>query len=59
MPYINISQVEHRTNFNNIADQRYGNIIATGKTISWQEMRTYLENRIAGKDAIRPTAQHR
>jgi predicted transcriptional regulator len=51
------SQDERRGDFNDLADQRYANIIATGMTIPWQDMRTYLENRVAGKSATRPKAR--
>ena len=37
-----------------IADERYARIVATGKTIPWQEMRSYLEARVAGKKVKRP-----
>lgn len=38
------------------AEDRYARIVATGKTISWQEMRGYLEDRLAGKEAKHPVA---
>jgi predicted transcriptional regulator len=50
-------QEERRGDFNDIADKRYANIIATGKTISWREMRSYLEDRLAGKTVPRPVAR--
>lgn len=37
-----------------IADERYARIVATGKTIPWQEMRSYLEARVAGKKVKQP-----
>lgn len=46
---------ERRAEFNDIADERYARILATGKTISWNEMRSYLEDRLAGKPATRPS----
>jgi predicted transcriptional regulator len=45
---------ERRNDFLDTAEQRYAGIVATGKTIPWQEMRTYLENRVAGKKTARP-----
>lgn len=42
--------------FNCLADQRYANIVATGKAIPWEAMRAYLESRIAGIPAERPEA---
>lgn len=50
-------QEERRGDFNEVAEKRYAKIIASGKTIPWHEMRTYLEDRLAGKAATRPTAR--
>ena len=50
-------QAEHQNDFNDVADTRYTDIIATGETISWDEMRAYLEARLAGKSATRPLAR--
>ncbi|MBB2805254.1 hypothetical protein [Xanthomonas arboricola] len=38
------------------AEQRYAGIVASGKTIAW-DMRGYLEKRMAGEPAKRPTAR--
>ncbi len=46
-------QADHRADFDAVAEARYAAIVATGKSIPWQEMRGYLEARIAGK-AIKP-----
>lgn len=50
-------QEERQGDFNDVADKRYAKIVATGKTVSWQEMRSYLEGRLAGKAARRPAAR--
>ena len=47
-------QAERRNDFDEMANQRYAEIIATGKTISWNEMRTYLEGRAQGKKPAKP-----
>jgi predicted transcriptional regulator len=47
-------QEERRGDFNDVAEKRYVNIIASGKTIPWSEMRSYLEHRVAGKALTRP-----
>ncbi|HGM6665248.1 TPA: CopG family transcriptional regulator [Serratia marcescens] len=48
-------QEELRRNFENEAEKRYAKIIATGETVSWKEMRGYLENYTAGNtDAVKP-----
>ena len=48
---------EQRHEFNDVAERRYANIVATGKTIPWHEMRAYLEGRMAGKTVKRPVAR--
>lgn len=48
---------ERRVAFIKTAEQRYGGIAASGKTVSWSEMRRYLEQRISGGRAIRSKAR--
>ena len=50
-------QAERRGEFHDTAERRYAEIVASGKTIPWTEMRRYLENRLAGKKARRPAAR--
>jgi predicted transcriptional regulator len=50
-------QEERRGEFNDTAEQRYAEIVASGKTIPWAEMRRYLEDRLAGKRVRRPAAR--
>lgn len=45
---------EHRAGFDATADTRFANIIACGETIPWADMRQYLEDRLAGKQVLRP-----
>ena len=47
-------QVELRADFDAVAEARYARIVDSGKTISWEEMRHYLEQRLAGKSVKRP-----
>ena len=49
-------QEERRADFDAVAEERYSRIVSSGKTIPWQEMRGYLEERLAGKKAKRPAA---
>jgi predicted transcriptional regulator len=49
-------QDELRTDFDAVAEVRFARIIASGKTIPWQEMRGYLEERLTGKEVKRPAA---
>lgn len=50
-------QEERRGDFHDVAERRYADIVASGKTISWPEMRRYLEDRLAGKRVRRPVAK--
>lgn len=48
---------ERRADFDAVAEERYARIASSGKTIPWNEMRSYLEARLAGKEAKRPLAR--
>jgi predicted transcriptional regulator len=48
---------ERRADFDGAAEQRYARIVESGKTIPWNDMRGYLEGRLAGKAARRPAAR--
>lgn len=50
-------QEERRADFNEVAEQRYAGIVASGKAIPWKVMRGYLEARLTGKKAKRPAAR--
>ena len=50
-------QDERRSDFHALAEQRYATIIASGNTIPWDQMRLYLEGRVAGKKVSLPTAK--
>jgi len=41
-------EMEQRQEFAEEAESRYSDIAATGKTIPWSEMRSYLEDRAGG-----------
>lgn len=43
--------------FDAVAEQRYARIVESGETLSWNEMRGYLEDRIAGMATQRPAAR--
>ncbi|MGH8621624.1 MAG: DUF1778 domain-containing protein [Burkholderiales bacterium] len=47
-------QEERRTEFMDTAERRYAEIVASGKTVSWSEMRRYLKRRLAGAKVARP-----
>lgn len=48
---------ERRSRFDELAEKRFAALAATGKTIPWSEMRTYLEERAAGKKPKRPVGR--
>lgn len=39
------------------ADARFAKIVDSGETITWSEMRAYLEARLAGMQVARPVAK--
>lgn len=51
------AQEELRADFQEVAEERYAEIVATGQTIPWSEMRDYLRRRVAGKKAPPPKAR--
>jgi len=52
-------QEERRAEFDELAESRYAQILATGRTVPWEEMRRHLEERMSGKEAARPQARKR
>ena len=53
----NADQAERRSEFHDTAERCFAEIVASGRTIPWTEMRSYLEDRLAGKNAPRPVAR--
>jgi len=51
------AQEGRRADFDAVAEERYARIASSGKTVPWQEMRGYLEDRVAGKKVKRPVAR--
>lgn len=49
-----VEEEERRNEFHDVAERRFSEIISSGRTIPWNEMRTYLEDRVAGKKSTRP-----
>jgi len=50
-------QEERRADFIDTAERRYAEIIASGKTVPWTEMRRYLKRRLTGAKTARPKAR--
>lgn len=51
------NQAELRADFDAVAEQRYANIVSSGKTIPWTEIRKYLQARAVGKPTKRSVAR--
>ena len=45
---------ERRNEFHEVAEKRFAGIAKSGKTIPWNEIKAYLQSRVAGKDVKRP-----
>ena len=50
-------QVELRAEMEGVAADRYADIVSSGETIGWDDMRAYLIARIAGDTVKRPRAR--
>ncbi len=50
-----VDRAERHADFDAVAEERYARIVESGKTIPWDDMRGYLEDRIAG-NAVRRLA---
>jgi predicted transcriptional regulator len=47
-------QEERRAEFQDTAERRYAAIVTSGKTVPWNELRRYLEQRLAGNKTAKP-----
>lgn len=52
-----VEQVEQDAAFHRVADQRWTKILATGKTVPWDEAKAWLEARSRGERPRKPTAR--
>ena len=50
-------QEDRRADFDAVAEDRYARIVSSGKTVPWQEMRGYLEERLADNKVKHPIAR--
>ena len=50
-------QAERQSDFHELAEKRYAAIVSSGKTIPWNQMREYLQDRLGGKKTTRPVAR--
>ncbi|MBB1075052.1 CopG family transcriptional regulator [Rhodoferax sp. 4810] len=52
-----VAQVELDAAFHAVANERWANIRATGKTVAWDETKTYLAARAKGESPRMPVAR--
>lgn len=52
-----MEQEEMRADFHAVAQQRYEDLLATGRAIPWEDMRRYMLDRAAGKNPAKPRAR--
>ncbi len=52
-----VEQAEQDEEFHRLADARWAKLMATGKTVAWDEARSYLEALSRGERARKPTAR--
>jgi predicted transcriptional regulator len=49
-----VAREEMRADFDAVADERFAKLVASGNAVPWQDMRAYLEARLAGETLERP-----
>ncbi len=49
-----VEQAEEDAAFQRLANERWANILATGKTVSWEEANEWIEARLRGERPPRP-----
>ncbi len=49
-----VEQAELNEDFHRIADERWAKLLASGKTVPWDEMRSYLGAKARGGSPARP-----
>jgi len=52
-----VEQVELDDDFHRVADERWAKVLATGKTVPWDEAKAYLEARSRGERPRKPSAR--
>ena len=51
-----VEQVERDEAFHSVADERWAKLLTTGKTVSWDDAKAWLEARSRGERSRRPVA---
>ncbi|MEA2789421.1 MAG: hypothetical protein QOG73_1827 [Acetobacteraceae bacterium] len=52
-----VEQVELDEAFHRVADERWAKVLLTGKTVAWDDAKTWLEARSRGEHPRRPVAR--
>lgn len=52
-----LAQVEEQEAFHRLAGERWSNLLQTGKTVPWDEAKSYLVARASGAPARKPAAR--
>jgi len=52
-----VEQAEQDEAFHRLADERWAKILATGKTVPWEDAKAWLEARSRGKHPHKPVAR--
>lgn len=52
-----VEQVELDNQFSEVADERWKGILASGKTVSWEEAKSYLKAKSLGENPSKPLAR--
>jgi predicted transcriptional regulator len=52
-----VEQVELDEAFHRVADERWAKVLATGKTVPWDDAKAWLEARSRGEHARKPVAR--
>jgi predicted transcriptional regulator len=52
-----VEQVELEEELHRVADERWAKVLATGKTVAWDDAKAYLEVRARGRRPRKPAAR--
>jgi predicted transcriptional regulator len=52
-----VDQAEQDSAFQQLAEQRWSQVLATGQTVAWDEAKVYLSARAQGEQPRRPAAR--
>ena len=53
-----VEQVELDREFNEVADERWKGILASGKTVSWEDAKAYLAAKSVGENPKKPLTRN-